>query len=112
MCDDAYTYTTEVLDKVKLLKPNFVVVSWGIGAGTPTDCGGDGFNATGYAEKAANYLGSGIVVGANDVGPRNYGRFLPSVYCGTSGFANANGKKAEAINPIQELVLFDLPRQQ
>lgn len=111
VCSDAYTYQpATALDRLKALTPGLVIVPWGITAGTQAECGTSGFNATGYASQAAVYLKSAFVVGANAVGPRNYGRFLPSVYCGDSGYAAPTGQSVEAPQPMQELVLLTIPK--
>ena len=111
VCADAYTYPpASALSTLKALSPDFVIVPWGITAGTQAECGTSGFNATGYASQAAAYLKSAFVVGANGVGPRNYGRFLPSVYCGDSGYATPTGASVETSQPTQELVLLTIPK--
>lgn len=80
VCADAYTYpSTQVLDKLKALQPDFVIIFWGITASTQNECGTQGFNAAEYAQKVALYLNSAVVVGANAIGARCHGRFLPSV---------------------------------
>jgi predicted amidohydrolase len=111
VCSDAYTYPpASALSTLKALAPEFVIVPWGITAGQQAQCGTSGFNATGYASEAAAYLKSAFVVGANAVGPRNYGRFLPSVYCGDSGYAAPTGQSVETSQPTQELVLLTIPK--
>jgi Mannan-binding protein len=62
-----------------------------------------------YASEAAAFLKSAFVVGANATGPRNYGRYLPSVYCGDSGYATPTGQSVETSQPTQELVLLTIP---
>lgn len=111
VCSDAYTYgQAEALAALKALRPDFVIVPWGITAGTQAECGTPGFNATGYAAQAAAYLKSAFVVGANAVGPRTYGRYLPSVYCGDSGYADPAGGSQEVSPPTQNLVLLTVPK--
>jgi predicted amidohydrolase len=111
VCSDAYTYPpAPALDKLKALTPDFVIVPWGITAGTQAQCGTSGFNATGIASEAAAYLKTAFVVGANAVGARNYGRFLPSVYCGDSGYAAPTGQSVETSQPTQKLVLLTIPK--
>jgi predicted amidohydrolase len=111
VCADAYTYApAQALATLKPQQPDFVIVPWGITSATQNQCGTDGFNATGYASQAASYLKSAVVVGANAVGPRNYGRFLPSVYCGTSGYAEPTGQGTEAQQPAAELVMFHISK--
>lgn len=111
VCSDAFTYPpAQALDTLKALQPDFVIVPWGITAATQSECGTDGFNATGSAADAAKYLKSAFVVGANAVGPRNYGKYLPSVYCGTSGYATPAGQRVEATQPVAELVLFQISK--
>lgn len=112
VCADAYVpsdYNPGLAIKtLKTLVPDFVIVPWGITAGTQSECGTPGFNATGYASQAASYLQSAFVVGANGVGPRVYGKYLPSVYCGTSGYADPTGRSVEVANPTQELAIFTI----
>lgn len=111
VCADAYTYPpATALSTLKALTPDFVIVPWGITAGAQAQCGTSGFNATGFASEAAAYLKTAFVVGANAVGARNYGRFLPSVYCGDSGYATPTGQSVEASEPAQELVLLTIPK--
>jgi predicted amidohydrolase len=111
VCSDAYTYApASALAALKALTPEFVIVPWGIAAGQQSDCGKSGFDATGYAADAATYLKSAFVVGANATGPRNYGRFLPSLYCGDSGYAAPTGQNVETSQPTEELVLLTIPK--
>lgn len=49
------------------------------------------------------------VIGANATGQRPYGRFLPSWYCGMSGFAKPTGEVGGVTNPQDETGLFDVP---
>lgn len=109
VCADAYTYDKTALLALKALKPEFVIIPWGVAAGTQKECGTEFFNATEFAAKAAKVLATAHVVGANAVGPRPYGRFLPSVYCGTSGFATPAGKIGGVADTHQELAIFDIP---
>jgi len=112
VCADAYTYpSTQVLDKLKELQPDFVIIFWGITASTQNECGTQGFNAAEYAQKAALYLNSAVVVGANAIGARSYGRFLPSVYCGTSGAFTASGQSIEAKQLSDELICFYIDKE-
>ena len=111
VCADAYTYDVTTLDKVKLLKPDLVIVPWGIAAAKQEECGKQGFNATGYAAQTAKYLGTSYVIGANARGERPYGRFLPSVYCGNSGYATPSGEIGGVANSNDEIVYFDVPRK-
>lgn len=109
VCADAYTYApAQALATLKALQPDFVIVPWGITAGEQSQCGTDGFNATGYAAQAASYLGSAFVVGANGVGPRNYGKYLPSTYCGDSGYATPAGQSTQAPDADAELAVFQI----
>jgi len=109
VCADAYTYApAQALAQLKPLRPDLVIVPWGITAGAQSQCGTDGYNATGYAAQAATYLQTAFVIGANAVGPRNYGRFLPSVYCGDSGYATPAGQSTETADPTAELALFQI----
>lgn len=109
VCADAYTYApATALSVLKPMEPGFVIVFWGICAGSESDCGTDGFNATGYAAEAAEYLKTGFVIGANGVGSRDYGRYLPSWYCGTSGYSNPTGVSVEAPIPTEPLAYFQI----
>ncbi|GLR45819.1 hypothetical protein GCM10007880_63370 [Mesorhizobium amorphae] len=74
ICADAYTYDVSALDAVKAQKPDLVLIPWGVTAETAAQCGQEDYNATQYASKAAKYLGSTYVVGANGQGDRPYGR--------------------------------------
>lgn len=108
VCSDAYTYPpAEALNRLKQLHPDFVIIFWGITASTQCECGTQGFNAITFAAEAARYLNS-IVVGANAIGTRYYGRFLPSEYCGTSGYATPTGGRTETKQPSEELVFFHI----
>jgi hypothetical protein len=84
-----------------------LIIFWGITASTQCECGTQGFNATTFAAEAARYLNA-IVVGANAIGTRYYGRFLPSEYCGTSGYATPTGERTETKQPSEELVFFHI----
>lgn len=109
VCADAYTYpSTEPLDRLKQLQPDFVIIFWGITASTQSECGTQGFDATTYAAEAAMYINSAFVVGSNAVGTRYYGRFLPSEYCGTSGCSTSTGQNTEAMHPFEELIFFHI----
>jgi N-carbamoylputrescine amidase len=109
VCADAYTYDTSTLDALKALKPELVIIPWGVAAGSTEECGESGFNATGFAAEAAAHLKSAYVVGANAVGSRPFGRFLPSWYCGTSGYATPDGKVGAVADEEQEMAIFDIP---
>ncbi|NTI72208.1 carbon-nitrogen hydrolase family protein [Agrobacterium rhizogenes] len=110
VCADAYTYApAAALEQLKKLTPDFVIVPWGVTAAAQNQCGGKGFNATTYASEAAAYLKSAFVVGANATGERSYGRFLPSVYCGDSGYASPSGDAVEATPTTSALVLVHIP---
>ncbi len=109
VCADAYTYPpAAALDTLKALQPDFVIVPWGVGAAQQSECGNQYFNATGFATDAANFLHTAFVIGANAVGDRDYGRFLPAVYCGTSGYATPAGHGVEAAPPDVELAIFQI----
>lgn len=112
VCADAYVpseYNPGTLMKaLKALQPEFVIVPWGITAGEQSTCGQDGFNATGFASQTASFLSSAYVVGSNGVGERAYGKYLPSVYCGTSGYADPTGKSVEVSNPVAELTVVEI----
>ena len=111
VCSDAYIYPpATALKKLKTLAPGFVIVPWGITAGTQKECGTKGFNATGYASEAAAFLKTAFVVGANALGARNYGKYLPSVYCGSSGYATPTGQSVEAAKPDDALALFRISK--
>ena len=109
VCADAYTWDTTVLSNLKALNPQVVIVPWGVGASVQSDCGEDGFNATGFAAQAAEFLGSAYVIGANAVGTRPYGRLRPAVYCGNSGYANPDGTVAWQADTTQQIGIFDVP---
>ena len=108
VCADAYDTTT--LDKVKSLSPEVVIIPWGVAASKHEECGKEYFNATRYAAKAAKYLGTAHVIGANAIGMRPYGRFLPSVYCGNSGYATPSGQIGGIANTTDSIAYFDIPR--
>ncbi len=109
VCADAYTYPpAEPLKTLQAQNPTFLIVPWGITAGMQSDCGADGFKATGYSAEAATFLKTAFVTGANAVGKRDYGRFLPSVYCGTSGYSTPAGRRTEGEPPTQELEIFQI----
>jgi len=114
VCADAYIpgeYNPgDAIKKLKTLTPEFVIVPWGITAGKQSECGSKGFNATGFTAETASFLKSAFVVGANGVGTRTYGKYLPSVYCGTSGYADPTGKSVEAENPTEQLVIFNISK--
>lgn len=106
VCADAYIYPpAQPLSTLKQLQPDFVIILWGITASTHCECGMQGFNATTYAVEAAMYLNA-FVVGANAIGTRSYGRFLPSEYCGASGYATPIGQGTDITQLSEELVLF------
>ena len=107
VCADAFTYApAKALHTLKGLQPDFVIVPWGITATEQSQCGGQDYNATVSTAEAAEFLETAFVVGANAVGNREYGRYLPSVYCGTSGYATPTGESKEAQPPSVELALF------
>ncbi|MEM9375698.1 MAG: carbon-nitrogen hydrolase family protein [Pseudomonadota bacterium] len=109
VCADAYTWDTAALDHVKALGVETIFVVWGVAGPTTQSCGTDGFNATAYAADAARYTGA-TVIGANAVGPRPYGRFLPSVYCGYSGIVTGNGVTLGSVGLVAGASYFDVPR--
>lgn len=108
VCADAYTYDPSSLDALKPYAPDIVIVPWGVTAGSPDECGKSNFNATQYAAQAAAYLGSAYVVGANATGARPYGRFLPSWYCGTSGFAKPGGEIGGETDTQSPVAIFEI----
>jgi predicted amidohydrolase len=112
VCADAYIpgeYNPGTAIKaLKKLKPEFVIVPWGITAGSKSDCGTKGFNATGFASQTASFLSTAYVVGSNGLGTRDYGKYLPSLYCGTSGYADPTGKSVEADDPETQLAFFNI----
>lgn len=108
VCADAYTYDTTALDHVKSLGVQTVIVVWGVTAGQEDQCGTDGFSAIGFAKDAAIYANA-MVIGANAIGKRPYGRFLPSVYCGYSGIVAANGTIIGSVDDTGGVFLFDVP---
>jgi N-carbamoylputrescine amidase len=97
------------LQALKAQDPEFVIIPWGITAASQAECGTEGFNATGFAVEAAKYLGTAYVIGANGVGERRYGRFRPSWYCGTSGFATPGGEVGGVADREQSIAVFDIP---
>lgn len=106
VCADAYTYpSTQVLDKLKELQSNFVIIFWGITASIQSECGTESFNTVEYAQKVAIYLNA-FVVGANATGSRYHGRFLPSVYCGMSGGSTPSGESIKTRHLSDELILL------
>ncbi|WP_286269103.1 nitrilase-related carbon-nitrogen hydrolase [Thalassotalea hakodatensis] len=113
VCADAYIPSEynpgTAIKALKTLEPEFVIVPWGIAAGNESDCGKAGFNAADYASQAAVFLSSANVVGANGLGTRDYGKYLPSLYCGTSGYAGPTGKAVEIENPTAALTVFNIP---
>ena len=111
VCADAYIDDLTTLNQVKQLEPDVVLIPWGVTAGKLEDCGKEYFNATGFASQAAKYLGTSYVIGANATGERPYGRFLPSVYCGNSGFATPSADIGGVANTSDQMVFFDVPRK-
>ncbi len=111
VCADAYTYDPTVLNRLKELKPTFVIVPWGVAASAQAECGTSGFNATEFAAQAAAVIETAYVVGANAIGDRPYGRYLPSVYCGNSGYANPDGTIGGVADTTQPIAFFDVPIQ-
>lgn len=112
VCADAYTYTpAEALTTLKSMKPDFVIIPWGMTASVKSNCGQQFFNTTTSTSEAASFLKTAFVTGANAVGKRTGGNpdYLPSVYCGTSGFADPTGYSVEASPADKELVMFELP---
>lgn len=111
VCADAYTYPpASALNALKPQQADLLIVPWGVTASQQSECGTEGFDAAGYSAQAATFLHSPIVIGANAVGPRNYGRFLPSLYCGTSGFSEPTGQKTEPTPPDTELEIVQIPQ--
>ena len=108
VCADAYTYDTAALDRVKSLGATTIIVVWGVAAAQIDQCGATGFNAVLYAKEAALYTGS-MVIGANAVGARTYGRFLPSVYCGYSGIVAGDGTIIGQTMGNSGVFLFQVP---
>jgi predicted amidohydrolase len=110
VCADAYTYDPTALKAMKALKPDFVIIPWGVGAAKSSECGQSGFNATEYAAAAAKYIGTAWVAGGNAVGNRPYGRFRPAVYCGYSGYSSPDGQTTGgSTSDTPGLVYFKLP---
>lgn len=109
VCSDAFTYDpAEALNKVKLLNPDLLLVSWGITAGNKSECGTTGFNAAENASITAKFLKSPFVIGANGTGDRVYGKYLPSVYCGWSGYSDPSGNITSVTRPEQEIQIFTI----
>lgn len=73
-------------------------------------CGSQGFRPLDYTVAAARYLDHPFVIGVNATGPRNYGRFLPSEYCGMSAYSTPSGEIFEATEPFEELVFFQIDK--
>lgn len=112
VCADAYTQDMTVLTRLNELQPEFVIVVWGVGSVSQSDClTNDDDNATRYAAKAAAFLGTATVVGANARGPRIFGRFLPAWYCGESGYALPSGAIGGVANTTESFVFFNVPLQ-
>lgn len=109
VCADAYLYDTTTLAALKAQKPDFVIINWGVTDGSQASCGGQYSNATIYASQAAAYLKTAYVVGANATKARPYGRFMPSFYCGTSGFANPSGQIGGMSSTTEAMHLFYIP---
>ncbi len=109
VCADAYTYDLTSLKILKTLNPQFVIINWGVTAAVIDSCGKASYNATSYAAAAAKFLGTAFVIGANATGNRPYGRFRPSCYCGTSGFATPNGLIGGIANITESMHLFYIP---
>lgn len=111
VCADAYDYgSAESLHTPKQLSPDFVIVFWGITASSKQECGSQGCRPLDYTVAAARYLGNPFVIGVNATGPRNYGRFLPSEYCGMSAYSTPSGEIFEAVESFEELVLFQIDK--
>lgn len=108
VCADAYTYDTAALDHVKSLGVDTIFVVWGVAAGSSDNCGQTYFNATEFAAEAATYTNA-TVIGANAVGERPYGRFLPSVYCGYSGIVQGDGTVLGSADLGAGVFFFDIP---
>lgn len=108
VCADAYTSDTTALDHVKSLGVETIFVVWGVAAASTGNCGQQYFNATQYASNAAVYTGA-TVIGANAVGNRPYGRFLPSVYCGYSGIVQGDGTVVATTGLDAGVYFYDVP---
>ncbi|MEO3431368.1 carbon-nitrogen hydrolase family protein [Pelagibius sp. CAU 1746] len=108
VCADAYTYQTAALDHVKALGVQTIIVVWGVTASQESECGTAGFSAVDYASEAAQYSGA-LVIGANAVGNRPYGRFLPSLYCGYSGIVAADGTVIGSTAGATGVFVYDVP---
>ena len=112
VCADAYVPSQyndgAAIKTVKALQPDIVFVPWGITAGSQSQCGQQYFNATGYAGQAAEFIGTAMVVGSNATGERTYGRFLPSYYCGTSGYANPAGTQFQVGDTTEALAYMTI----
>lgn len=108
VCADAYTWDTTALDYVKTQGVETIIVVWGVAAGQESACGTDGFDAVEYARQAAERSGA-MVIGANAIGERPYGRFLPSLYCGYSGIVAADGTVIGSVGTEGGVFVFDVP---
>lgn len=108
ICADAYLSDTAALDRVKSLGATAIIVVWGVAAGQIDQCGAVGFSAVKFARDAAVYTNS-MVIGANAVGDRPYGRFLPSVYCGFSGIVAGDGTVIGETQGQEGVFVFQVP---
>lgn len=108
VCADAYTWDTTALDYVKAQGVETIIVVWGVAAAQESECGTSGFDAVEYAQQAAALSGA-MVIGANAIGERPYGRFLPSLYCGYSGIVAADGTVLGSVGMDGGVFVFDVP---
>lgn len=110
VCADAYAFhDTTALDHVKSQGAEAVIIVWGVAAAALGNCGTAWHNATMYAEDAAQVTGA-LTIGANAVGPRPFGRYRPSVYCGFSGIISGDGKILGQGGMAEGVIMVDVPR--
>ena len=103
-----HKHLSAALEHIKAQGAETIIVVWGVAAGQEADCGQSGYSAVGYQQQAATYANA-MVIGANAVGERPYGRFRPSVYCGYSGVVAANGSVLGSVGAEAGVFLFDVP---
>ncbi len=112
VCADAYTYDTTTLAALKKLKPDFVIINWGVAAPLVDSCKLSYNNASNYTSEVAKFLNTAYVVGSNARGNRPYGRFRPSCYCGESALALPSGEVKDSATITENIHLFYVPLQE
>lgn len=109
-----YTYDPAILKQIKDLKPDYVLVAWGVAVGgNISACTSAGYaNATEYAQEASVYT-STTFIGANGIGPRIFGEMFGnqlSLYCGLSGITSNKGDVLMiAPNDVEDIYLYTFP---